>query len=311
MAKNIFIKNIHWFIIGILSSALFIISQDILFVIVPFLVTILANFVGNYFLIEDFSDHKKILKTVMIGMISTLIVGIVSIKSLNEISTLIQSIGVILVITILISNFVEKSVQAMFKKGRLLLGFVKKYILRITLLSLFGIIAEIAILKGIISVNNPPFITIILVFFWIISATCIILFRFTEFVFKEKISDIMSIFKIYGVFRISYFLLAFTIIKDMHIFLIIYFFIVTYFGFMVALAPYIYQSPKLKATIVLLQEIYNNQGIKRNKLRTQLNMDEKEFNRLVLKMKWLFFIKQEGKKLYINQNYHTVIKPLF
>ena len=173
-----------------------------------------------------------------------------------------------------------------------------------------SIIMEIILLISIWKVNSSSGLVYFMVFFWGVSGLIYVLVLFTDFILEEKMETIISILKIYGITRLTYFLIPLFIVQSQLHWIIFYFiFTLVYIGMIWGLQPYLFGSSELRNALKVLKLMGNSKELKVIKISQNIGLSKERTLGLLFRLRIKRMVKKNPNNRWeLGELYSMVTK---
>ena len=302
--------------LGILTGlvlALTVLSRDLFFIILLMIFMFAyLTFTGNIFCLNSTINLKKVGGSLIVFIIIFLIEKFLNLQNLMGVLNvgIISLLSVSLVIRVLLIGTIGKSIGLIFNNLKDIGKSIKKYLFKFRVASTIGIIMEIVLLISIWKVNSSSGLVYFMVFFWGVSGLIYVLVLFTDFILEEKTETIISILKIYGITRLTYFLIPLFIVQSQLHWIIFYFiFILVYIGMIWGLQPYLFGSSELKSALKVLKLMGGNKELKVIKISQNIGLSKERTLALLSKLRIKRMVKKNPNNRWeLGELYSMVTK---
>lgn len=301
----------YWLIIGVISGIFYLFDRNIIIIIFPQILMIFSSiYPGNIFFVKRTFDIKKFILFLIIFISIFYIETILDFKSfipLNYINYIITTFSVTTAIVILLKESAGISLTCLLSNLNIVQKSFLSYILKFKKGTVFGMLVEILLICVLINAPIDVFGKSLIIIFWIISAYFFVLLRLTSFVLKENIKHILVICKIYGLTRLTFWLLPFYAFQiTLNWITFSYLFSMMYLTFMSDLVPYITNSRELKDSINILRYLSIDKERKINQIVRDLKLKDMNYAEEILNgLHSRGFVCSEKYKKWSLSKYYT------
>ena len=272
---------------------------------------ILTSLIGN-----PFSIRRNVLKNrkgIFYYLLAVLITSLLSFLFLRE-PIIIKSLILASLVAVLVASFIF-----FIQKRKIFLDSIKDYF-TFNSFTLSHVFIQILIISSIYfvwaGIKSNFYLVLGAMYFWAISGFLRIVNERTPFLYKGKTSDLLDMFKLYSINRLSFFFIALigiisseTLLQEILFFfsnstlLLIFVFSIIYFYFVTTnLVPYLTKSLDIKYCIEIIKSV-SDSPLTHNNLREKFaqKLTNEEFEYLLESLLYSRYIKKEGRKYVLNE----------